>query len=150
MDLGIKGRKAIVCGSSRGLGRAIAGSLARAGCTVVLNGIDAERLTREAEALSRETGAAVLPVAADVTTWSHPPPGRLCFGKFVLFIIRDTLPAALAPSPAPGRATATITTTAAPTASAPHPGPPRRCVDVGIPVVHGLQFVNLRLIPSTG
>lgn len=68
MDLGIKGRKAIVCGSSRGLGRAIAGSLARAGCTVVLNGIDAARLTSEAEALSRETGSAILPVAADVTT----------------------------------------------------------------------------------
>lgn len=68
MDLGISGRKAIVCGSSRGLGRAIAGSLARAGCVVVMNGIDAGRLAEQAEALARETGAQVLPVAADVTT----------------------------------------------------------------------------------
>ena len=36
MDLGISGRKAIVCGSSRGLGRACAISLARAGCTVIV------------------------------------------------------------------------------------------------------------------
>jgi 3-oxoacyl-[acyl-carrier protein] reductase len=68
MDLGISGRKAIVCGSSRGLGRAIAGSLARAGCVVVMNGIDAARLEAQAEALRRETGAEVVPVAADVTT----------------------------------------------------------------------------------
>ncbi|MEQ8395583.1 SDR family oxidoreductase [Thalassobaculum sp.] len=68
MDLGISGRKAIVCGSSRGLGRAIAGSLARAGCVVVLNGIDADRLKAEAGALHKETGADVIPVAADVTT----------------------------------------------------------------------------------
>ena len=68
MDLGISGRKAIVCGSSRGLGRAIAGSLARAGCVVVLNGIDAARLKGEAEALHAETGAEIIPVAADVTT----------------------------------------------------------------------------------
>ena len=53
MDLGISGRKAIVCGSSRGLGRAIAGSLARAGCVVVMNGIDAARLEAQAEALRR-------------------------------------------------------------------------------------------------
>ena len=37
MDLGISGRKAIVCGSSRGLGLAIATSLGRAGCVVVIS-----------------------------------------------------------------------------------------------------------------
>lgn len=68
MDLGIGGRKAIVCGSSRGLGRAIAASLGRAGCAVVMNGIDGDRLAAQAEALARETGAEVIPVAADVTT----------------------------------------------------------------------------------
>ena len=38
MDLGIAGRKAIVCASSKGLGRACAMSLAEAGCEVVVNG----------------------------------------------------------------------------------------------------------------
>ena len=40
MDLGIAGRKAIVCASSRGLGRACAHRLAEAGCEVVVNGRD--------------------------------------------------------------------------------------------------------------
>ena len=48
MDLGIAGRKAIVCGSSRGLGKACATSLARAGCVVVVNGINPERLAETA------------------------------------------------------------------------------------------------------
>ncbi len=40
MDLGIAGRKAIVCASSRGLGFACAKALAEAGCEVVINGRD--------------------------------------------------------------------------------------------------------------
>ncbi|MCP5155092.1 MAG: SDR family oxidoreductase [Ectothiorhodospiraceae bacterium] len=68
MDLGINGRTAIVCGSSRGLGRACATSLARAGCTVVVNGIDPTRLAATADTIARETGARVIPVAGDVTT----------------------------------------------------------------------------------
>ncbi len=46
MDLGIAGRKAIVCASSQGLGFACAGALAREGVQVVLNGRNAERLER--------------------------------------------------------------------------------------------------------
>ena len=68
MDLGISGRKAIVCGSSRGLGRACAISLARAGCTVVVNGMDAARLQASADEIARMTNAEIIPVAADVTT----------------------------------------------------------------------------------
>ena len=41
MDLGIAGRKAIVCASSRGLGRGCALALAQAGCELVINGRDA-------------------------------------------------------------------------------------------------------------
>jgi len=41
MDLGIAGRTAIVCASSRGLGRACATALAEAGCHVIVNGRDA-------------------------------------------------------------------------------------------------------------
>jgi 3-oxoacyl-[acyl-carrier protein] reductase len=66
MDLGIAGRKAIVCASSRGLGRACAKALAQAGCEVVINGRDREQLFAAAEELRRATGAKIIPVAADV------------------------------------------------------------------------------------
>lgn len=65
MDLGIAGRKAIVCASSRGLGFACAKALAEAGCEVVINGRDQERLAAAAAAL-KKTGAKVIAVAADV------------------------------------------------------------------------------------
>ena len=41
MDMGIRGRKAIVCASSRGLGRACAEALAEEGVDLVINGLDA-------------------------------------------------------------------------------------------------------------
>jgi 3-oxoacyl-[acyl-carrier protein] reductase len=68
MDLGIAGRHAVVCGSSRGLGRACAQALAEAGCVVVLNGRDPARLEAAAKEMATSTGARVIPVAADVTT----------------------------------------------------------------------------------
>ncbi len=49
MDLGIAGRGAIVCASSKGLGRACAMELARAGCHVVVNGRDASRANATAD-----------------------------------------------------------------------------------------------------
>jgi len=68
MDLGIAGRKAIVCASSRGLGRACARTLAEAGCEVVINGRDAKKLETTAAELRDITGAKVIAVAADVAT----------------------------------------------------------------------------------
>ena len=68
MDLGIAGRKAIVCASSRGLGRACAEALAQAGCEVVINGLDASRLEMTAAELRQATGARVTAVAADVAS----------------------------------------------------------------------------------
>jgi 3-oxoacyl-[acyl-carrier protein] reductase len=68
MDLGISGRNALVCASSRGLGRACALELARAGCAVVVNGRDEAALARTAEEVRAETGATVIPIAADVGT----------------------------------------------------------------------------------
>ncbi len=68
MDLGISGRKAIVCASSRGLGKACALKLAEAGCEVVVNGRDAERLKATAAEIAKATGAKVIPVAADVAS----------------------------------------------------------------------------------
>jgi 3-hydroxybutyrate dehydrogenase len=68
MDLGIAGRTAIVCASSRGLGRGCAVELARAGCRVVINGRDEARLEQTADEIRALTGSEVVPVAADVAT----------------------------------------------------------------------------------
>jgi 3-oxoacyl-[acyl-carrier protein] reductase len=68
MDLGLRGRTAIVCGSSRGLGHAAALSLAREGAALVMVARTSEPLERAAEGLRRETGVAVTTVAADVNT----------------------------------------------------------------------------------
>jgi 3-oxoacyl-[acyl-carrier protein] reductase len=68
MDLGIKGRKAIVCASSRGLGKACAMSLAREGCEIVINGLDTARLDAAAADIRKATGATVVPVAANINT----------------------------------------------------------------------------------
>ena len=68
MDLGIAGRKAIVCASSRGLGRACAFRLAEAGCEVVVNGLDEKRLAATADDIRKRTGAKVHAVAANVAT----------------------------------------------------------------------------------
>ena len=68
MDLGIAGRKAIVCASSRGLGKACARALAQAGCEVVMNGRSAATLEAAAAEIAKATGAKVTAVAADVAT----------------------------------------------------------------------------------
>jgi len=67
MDLGLKGKVALVAAASRGLGRAVAEELAAEGAQLVLcaRGADALNATREHIAL--QTGAAVLAVPADVT-----------------------------------------------------------------------------------
>jgi 3-oxoacyl-[acyl-carrier protein] reductase len=68
MDLGLKGRSAIVCASSRGLGKACALSLAREGVAVVVNGRDQKNLSATRDEIADLTGAKVVAVAADVST----------------------------------------------------------------------------------
>ncbi len=68
MDLGIAGRKAIVCGASAGLGRACAAALAREGVELVIAARSIDRLDAAAADIRAETGAAVVAIAADVTT----------------------------------------------------------------------------------
>ena len=68
MDLGIAGKKAIVCGASAGLGRGCAEALAREGVAVTLVARGEKRLHETAKAIARETRAKVNAVAADVTT----------------------------------------------------------------------------------
>jgi 3-oxoacyl-[acyl-carrier protein] reductase len=68
MDLGIRGRRAIVCASSKGLGRACAQGLADAGVDLVINARGKDALEATAEALRRQSGVAVTAVAADIAT----------------------------------------------------------------------------------
>ena len=54
MDLGISGKKAIICASSRGLGKACANDLAKEGAEIVINGVNEENLKKtEEEFLSK-------------------------------------------------------------------------------------------------
>ena len=68
MDLNIHGRKAIVCASSQGLGKACAFALAEAGVAVVINARNRARLESTADEIRTATGVEVIPVAADVST----------------------------------------------------------------------------------
>lgn len=68
MDLGLRGRKAIVSAASRGLGRAAAFSLAREGVALALIARTPEPLERTAEELRCATGVEVKTVAADFNT----------------------------------------------------------------------------------
>ena len=68
MDLGIKGKKAIVCASSRGLGLGCAHALARNGVDVVINGRDRDALDNAAKQIQTDCDVQVTPVIADICT----------------------------------------------------------------------------------
>jgi len=68
MDLGIRGKRALVCASSKGLGKGCAEALAAAGVDLVLNARGAEALEATAAAIRAAHGVDVVTVAADVTT----------------------------------------------------------------------------------
>ena len=68
MDLGIRGRTAIVCASSQGLGKACARALAEAGVSLVINGRNEALLERTGEEIRHATGVDVTTVVADVST----------------------------------------------------------------------------------
>ena len=86
MDLGIAGRRAVVCASSAGLGRACATELARAGAIVILNGRRADALEAtipESEAEEDEVSFAELEIpvenerpGGDPAANEAPPAGR--------------------------------------------------------------------------
>ncbi len=68
MDLGIRGRRALVCAGSKGLGRGCAEALAAAGVDLVLNARGAGALAATAAAIRAAHGVAVTEAAADITT----------------------------------------------------------------------------------
>jgi 3-oxoacyl-[acyl-carrier protein] reductase len=72
MDLGIKGKTALVCAASKGLGKGCAMSLAREGVNLVITARGKEALEATAEEIRKATGAKVTAVAGDITT----PDGR--------------------------------------------------------------------------
>lgn len=72
MDLGITGRKALVCAASEGLGKACAWSLAMNGVDVVITGRTPDKLAAAKAEIERDSGRTVVTVAGDITT----PEGR--------------------------------------------------------------------------
>ena len=72
MDMGIRGKTALVCAASKGLGRACAMALAAEGVNVVITARGKEALEATAEDIRKATGAKVVTVAGDITT----PEGR--------------------------------------------------------------------------
>lgn len=68
MDLGIRGRKAIVCAASKGLGKACAMSLAREGVELVITARGKDALEAAAAEIRAATGVKVVAVAGDITT----------------------------------------------------------------------------------
>jgi 3-oxoacyl-[acyl-carrier protein] reductase len=72
LDLGIKGRRALVCGASRGLGKACALALAQEGVDLTIVARTRDALERTGAEIAQATGVKVVSVAADLTT----PHGR--------------------------------------------------------------------------
>jgi 3-oxoacyl-[acyl-carrier protein] reductase len=72
MDLGLRGKKALVCAASKGLGRGCAMALAREGVDLVITARSRETLEATADEIRRETDVTVIAVTGDITT----PEGR--------------------------------------------------------------------------
>jgi 3-oxoacyl-[acyl-carrier protein] reductase len=98
MDLGIRGRRALVNGGSAGMGRGAALALAREGVEVFISARGAERLEQTCAAIAAETGAVVHALIADHAS----DEGRAA----ILAVIPDpdSLVATCAPPPFTGRA----------------------------------------------
>ncbi|MFV0294095.1 MAG: SDR family oxidoreductase [Paracoccus sp. (in: a-proteobacteria)] len=70
MDLDIKGKRALVCAASRGLGRSCAEALAAEGVDLIINARGAEALKQTADEIAARHGVSVTSVATDITTES--------------------------------------------------------------------------------
>lgn len=68
MDLGIRGKRGLVCAASKGLGRGCAEALAEAGVDLVINSRTESEIIETARQIAERHGVGVTPVAADITT----------------------------------------------------------------------------------
>lgn len=68
MDLGIQGKRALVCASSKGLGRGCAEALATAGVDLVINARNSDALEKTAQEIRDKYAVEVIAVAADITS----------------------------------------------------------------------------------
>jgi len=68
MDLGIRGKRGLVCAASKGLGRGCAEALAEAGVDLVINSRTESEIVETARQIAERHGVGVTPVAADITT----------------------------------------------------------------------------------
>ncbi|WP_412058568.1 SDR family oxidoreductase [Bartonella sp. DGB2] len=77
MQRALNGRKAIICASSRGLGKACARALAENGCAVTINGRSAQALEQTAKEIREQMGVPVTTILADITSTAvyAPLPG---------------------------------------------------------------------------
>jgi 3-oxoacyl-[acyl-carrier protein] reductase len=72
MDLGIRGRTALVCAASKGLGKGCAMALAREGVNLVITARGRDALEETARKMRTRFGVNVTAVAGDITTPPHP------------------------------------------------------------------------------
>lgn len=70
MDLGLKGKVALVCAASRGLGKAVAEELANEGATLILCARDADVLSQTCDEIRQKSNVEILGIAADLTKTS--------------------------------------------------------------------------------
>ena len=98
MDLGIAGKRALVCASSKGLGRGCAEMLAANGVNLVMNARGAEALDQAAADIRGAHGVEVDTVAADITSDAGRAEVLRCAGEVDILITN-----AGGPPPAPGR-----------------------------------------------
>ena len=68
MDLGLRGKKALLCGASRGLGKACAFALAHEGVDITIMARKRDVLEQACAEIAEATGVKVTPVAGDITT----------------------------------------------------------------------------------
>jgi 3-oxoacyl-[acyl-carrier protein] reductase len=71
MDLGLKGKKAFIAGSSRGLGFATALALAQEGSVVAINGRNQPRIIDACQKIEKETEAKAFPIEGDISDPKH-------------------------------------------------------------------------------
>ena len=103
MDLGIRGRKALLSGASRGLGRACAFALAQEGVHVTIVARRRDALEKTGAEIAAATGVKVSTVAGDITTAAGAPPRLPLVRSPISF---STMPTARCPAiSATGRGT---------------------------------------------